>query len=323
MTFQYVTLPDHPELAATIKELAADAEQADGFAPLSEQFLVGLMDARAEHTHIVAMDNSQPVGAAAIDGNVAEAFITPSARGLGWGRALLLELQEEIPDVQIWAHGNLPAAQALGANLEVVRHLIVMEVKGENLDKAAQLVDVDYEGLNYTESVERFGRDFVDAAWVEANNEAFDWHPEQGGWDIARLHRGMEAEWFDPADVLFYWDLAAGSRQLDLGQEDGGQADGQDGKEGSAKPALVGFHWTKWHTESEPHFGEVYVVGLASDYRGQGLGGPLLSLGLHRQHERGANSVILYVEADNAPAVKAYEKLGFRVIEDHVVYAKK
>ena len=70
----------------------------------------------------------------------------------------------------------------------------------------------------------------------------------------------------------------------------------------------------------EPGFGEVYVVGLADAYRGRRLGGPLLNAGPQRMTEKGAERVILYVEADNVPAVKAYERLGFDIAENHVVY---
>ena len=62
------------------------------------------------------------------------------------------------------------------------------------------------------------------------------------------------------------------------------------------------------------------MVGLSDDYRGRRLGGPLLNAGLQRMVEKGATRVILYVEADNEPAVKAYERLGFKIAENHVVY---
>lgn len=88
----------------------------------------------------------------------------------------------------------------------------------------------------------------------------------------------------------------------------------------TGESVLAGFHWTKWHAEETPGFGEVYVVGLASDYRGKKLGGPLLQIGLRRMVEKGAQRVILYVEADNEPALKAYERLGFKVDEEHVVW---
>ena len=70
------------------------------------------------------------------------------------------------------------------------------------------------------------------------------------GWDLERLHRGMEADWFDPADVH-----SCGMRR---------------------KPHLRVLNdgripLTKWHTEETPEFGEVYVIGLSEAYRGQKL----------------------------------------------------
>ena len=62
------------------------------------------------------------------------------------------------------------------------------------------------------------------------------------------------------------------------------------------------------------------MVGLSSACRGEGLGVPLLQMGLKHLVERGSSQVILYVEADNAPAVKRYRETGFTVAESHVVY---
>ena len=289
-------LPDSPELASRLEELAEQAERVDGMAPLSEQFLNGLTDSRLQHRHLVAWVDKKPCGVAGLDGSTAELFIAPDFRGQGYG-ALLYDAAAEPPNLQAWAHGNLPAAQALAHSrgLQVTRKLVVMGIGGEELAAVARPEDVPLTALNYSESVAKWRQEFVEEQWLKANNEAFSWHPEQGGWDIDRLHRGMEADWFDPADLLFLWDTAG-------------------------DPVLAGFHWTKWHAEEAPGFGEVYVVGLAADYRGKKLGGPLLQIGLRRMVEKGAQRVILYVEADNDPALKAYERLGFKVDEEHVVW---
>ena len=289
-------LSDSPELASRLEELAEQAERVDGMAPLSEQFLNGLTDSRLQHRHLVAWVDKKPCGVAGLDGSTAELFIAPDFRGQGYG-ALLCDAAAETPNLQAWAHGNLPAAQALAHSrgLQVTRKLVVMGIGGEELAAVARPEDVPLTALNYSESVAKWGQEFVEEQWLKANNEAFSWHPEQGGWDIDRLHRGMEADWFDPADLLFLWDTAG-------------------------DPVLAGFHWTKWHAEEAPGFGEVYVVGLAADYRGKKLGGPLLQIGLRRMVEKGAQRVILYVEADNDPALKAYERLGFEVDEEHVVW---
>ena len=289
-------LPDAPELARRIEALAAQAERADGMVPLSEQFLNGLTDSRLQHRHLVAWVGEHPCGAAGVEGSTAELFIAPEFRGQGYG-ASLYDAAAETSHLQVWAHGNLPAAQALARSrdLQVIRKLVVMGIGGEELAAAAQPEDLPPTALNYSEAVNRWGKDFVEKQWLEVNNEAFSWHPEQGGWDLDRLHRGMEADWFDPSDLLFLWDTAG-------------------------DPVLAGFHWTKWHVEETPGFGEVYVVGLAENYRGKKLGGPLLQIGLRRMVEKGAQRAILYVEADNDPALKAYERLGFKVDEEHVVW---
>lgn len=311
------------------EKIVQDAESTDGFAPLSEQFVAGLSDTRVGHQHVLVFLDDELVGLAGLDGwqpdsagaadrdasgdtsgDVnAEMVIAPSHRGQGFGTCLYQHLRELVgTSLQVWAHGQLPAAEAIARKqqLEIVRHLLVMSVTGEALQKSAVPGETPegFAAANYPDSVERFGTEHVENSWIEANNQAFSWHPEQGGWDTQRLHRAMEAEWFDPHDVIFLWDDAA---------------------EGVAKrPAQAGFHWTKWHGAAEDSakaVGEVYVIGLASAYQGRGLSGHLLRLGIKQMVNKGATEVILYVEKDNESAVRVYEKSGFDIAENHVVYA--
>ncbi|WP_454979398.1 mycothiol synthase, partial [Corynebacterium propinquum] len=227
----------------------------------------------------------------------------------GFGTCLYQHLRELVgTSLQVWAHGQLPAAEAIAhkQQLEIVRHLLVMSVSGEALQKSAEPGETPdgFVAANYPDSVERFGTEHVENSWIEANNQAFSWHPEQGGWDTDRLHRAMEADWFDPHDVIFLWDDAA---------------EGVD-----KRPAQAGFHWTKWHGAAEDSaktVGEVYVIGLANAYQGRGLSGHLLRRGIKQMVNKGATEVILYVEKDNESAVRVYEKSGFDIAENHVVYA--
>ena len=296
------------------------ARTNDGVAPFSEQYLLGLSDERLGHQHFVHSENGQVGAIIALDGASAELVVAPNFRRRGIGEALLADAARSLDagsSLQVWAHGNLPAAQAFAQaqGLSVVRRLLVMAVEGEALRAAATVPSAEgFEVLNYEESVARWSADAVDAAWVTANNEAFSWHPEQGGWDVARLRRGREAEWFDEKDVILFWDTSTNVTGVTNGGSDN-------------TPSLAGFHWTKWHTEDVGDggeaFGEVYVVGLANVYRGRGLGTPLLHAGLHRMVKKGARRVILYVESDNEPAVRAYENLGFGVAEEHAVYQRQ
>jgi mycothiol synthase len=56
----------------------------------------------------------------------------------------------------------------------------------------------------------------------------------------------------------------------------------------------------------------VYVLGIDPAAQGMRLGRALTDLGLAHLRDRGLDSVLLYVEADNEAAVRLYEGRGFR-----------
>lgn len=302
MDIRKTDLTEDRTLGAQAEALADAAEQEDGVAPLSEQFLLGLHDPRLGHHHLAVLDDDRLLAVAGIEGDTAELVVHPRHRRKGVGTVLYEALEREAPGLKVWAHGDLAGARGLAKKkqLQVARELLVFEITGEDLARAAKFETPEgFSVANLNDSRQRLGAEPVDQAWLAANNDAFAWHPEQGGWDQARLARAQEVDWFRAEDVLFLWD------------------------EQGDEPQLAGFHWTKWHHAEDPEFGEVYVVGLAADYRGRGLGAPVLNLGLAHLHEnRDADRVILYVEADNTAAVKVYQNSGFTIAERHIVYTK-
>ncbi|MDR1791483.1 MAG: mycothiol synthase [Propionibacteriaceae bacterium] len=130
------------------------------------------------------------------------------------------------------------------------------------------------------------------AALLDVNARAFAHHPEQGALDEAGLQARMAEPWFRPEDLLLAW-------------------------EGDT---LLGFHWLKRET---PGVGEVYVLAVAPEAQGRGLGTRLLEAGLARLAAEGDTSSTLYVEAAEVIPVHLYRQLGFKVITTDVLYERE
>jgi mycothiol synthase len=145
-------------------------------------------------------------------------------------------------------------------------------------------------------TVRTFEPGLDDASVVLVNNTAFGAHAEQGGWTLATLHAHMADAWFDPHAFLVASD-----------------AEG-----------VAGFNWLKWHAPAgdEPARGEIYVIGVHPRAQGSGLGRALAIKGLALMHERGAPVGMLYVAADNAPAIALYASLGFTVHRTDRAYVR-
>lgn len=126
------------------------------------------------------------------------------------------------------------------------------------------------------------------AAVVRINNAAFAHHPDQAGMTIDSVRAKLSAAGHSPAGVR-------------LAEIDG---------------RLNGFCWTQVHHRRA--LGEISVIGLHPDVHGRGLGAPMTAAGLHWLHDQGLSQAILYVEAENEPAIRAYEHLGFQILHDDV-----
>lgn len=313
----FTYLPANPELVDKIEGVLDQVTQSDGVAPLGEAFLRGLREDRG-HAHVLAYDGEEVVGVLAIDSDrVVELAVLPSRRHAGIATRLFQALKEDAGFsgvVDVWAHGDGSEAQRFVATLDArrTRELLKMAVdcppgspRANEFSKLAEraqerLSEHSITVLSYADATEKFGVEAVDEEWVRVNNEAFAWHPEQGGWSVDHLRKEKDTAWFDPEGVLMLW--------ID-----------------DENPECMGFHWTKIplaerDKEEGERTGEVYVVCLADAARGKKLGGPVTLVGMKWLMERGVGEIELYVEGDNAPAVSTYGKLGFSVVHTDVVY---
>jgi mycothiol synthase len=195
------------------------------------------------------------------------------------GTDLLAAAQRALADLgggrlRLWVRGPdlARAAIAEAAELTLTRELLQMR----------RPLPVDE---SWSLAVRPFVVGHDEAAWLEVNNRAFEWHPEQGHMTIAELQAHEAEPWFDPEGFLLH--------------EEGG--------------ALRGFCWTKVHSALEPPIGEIYVIAVDPSAHQRGLGRQLVLAGLHHLTHRGLTIGMLYTESDNEPAVHLYRDLGFTV----------
>jgi mycothiol synthase len=270
---------------AAVTALLAGAAEADGKAAVSEQGRLALRGTREGVRHLLQYDGPALVGYGQVDAaDTAELVVDPARRGAGHGRVLADAVLEQGAR-QAWAHGGHPAARHLA---DVLGLVLVRELRQMRRSLPA---DGRPSPLPEGVTVRTFVPGTDDQAWLALNALAFAHHPEQGGWTEQELRDRLREPWFDPAGFF-------------LAEREG---------------RLVGFHWTK----VERDLGEVYVVGVSPGEQGNGLGRALTAIGLeYLARDRGLDTVLLYVDADNPAAVRVYEKLGFTVHEVDLMFRK-
>ncbi len=181
--------------------------------------------------------------------------------------------------LELWAHPARPWHHGLAD-----RHGLV-EVRALHQLRCPLPIEIDVTPVPSRPF--RPGQD--EAALLRVNNRAFAAHPDQGGMTEADLADAADQPWFDPDGIRLHDDPD------------------QPG-------VLAGFCWTKIHeptTPGEPRLGEIYAIGIDPDHHGKGLGVPMTAAGLAWLVDQGLTTGMLYVEADNEPALRTYDRLGF------------
>jgi mycothiol synthase len=69
--------------------------------------------------------------------------------------------------------------------------------------------------------------------------------------------------------------------------------------------------------------GEIYITAVDSDYSGIGLGRALTITALNYLKYQGLTEAMLYVDFDNAKALKLYNSLGFTESGKDILYRLK
>src|SRR4051794_18036058 len=271
--------------AAEVRRIARASTAHDGATTLNEQALLQLKNR--------GLRDADPWvgggGFALRHGDILDLAVHPESRRQGVGTALATEALPAGHKVEAWSHADPPGAAALASRFGVPRERELKIMRKSLTGDLAPVTAPD--GITI-----RGFRDTDEPALLEVNATAFAHHPEQGHMTHEDFRERTSESWFDPAGLL----LAVPDSPDDH--------------------SLLGFHWTKVHTDEDPAYGEVYVVAVNPKAAGRGLGTVLTVAGLQHLKDQGLESVVLYVDGDNDPAIAVYTGQGFEVARTEVQY---
>lgn len=194
--------------------------------------------------------------------------------------AMLTELEgaggpDPAPDIELWGRPARPWHASVASRRNLTELRALHQMRCHLPVEAAPIESRAYE-VDDLEGLR------------SVNNRAFASHPDQGNQTVESLLATMAEPWFRAEGVRIH------------------ERDGR----------IAGFCWTKIHPSppAATELGEIYVIGVDPDFHGQGLGVPMTAAGLAWLAEQGITTGMLYVEADNVPAIRTYERLGFTVL---------
>lgn len=291
------------ETPSALLEVIAEADQADGAPPISDQAILAARQGR--RTVFGVHEGEQLVGVGLLGEGELDLVIRPSARGRGLGTAALHGMisakdpaaAHAADGLKAWAHGENPAARALmsGAGFFPIRTLYRLALPTSELEAAlanAREMPDGFRVISFDPSDDKLAE-----AWVQVNAAAFASHPEQGAVTLEDFRTLMAEPWFDPRDLR----LAIDPR-VDPGDE--------------GDVAIAGYTWVKT-TQVEMAEGrqgtetELYVLGVDPRFAGLGLGAGLMGETFRVMREHSPDRITLYVDGDNESALALYYRAGF------------
>ncbi|HET8587608.1 MAG TPA: mycothiol synthase [Candidatus Limnocylindria bacterium] len=280
--------------AAAIERIVERAAVHDRHSPIGEHTFVRLQEGEHDTFGLVARFDDVLVAYAQATRYpdhpplpsrlAAEILVDPPLRGRGLARALVDRLiaaahDARVERLDVWAHHADAAAIGLAGAYGMVpsRQLWQMALRLDSVaphHRAPPAAD----GV----VLRRFRSGEDEPTLIGLIRQAFTEHPENAVFDAEAMAARASLPWFDPSAILLAEDAASGR--------------------------TLGMHWMK----IEPPVGEVYILAVAPEAHGRGIGRLLLLSGLQQMRERGIGVAILYVDAGNDAAIGLYRAAGFR-----------
>ena len=287
-----------------VLSLIASATDVDGIPPVAEHVLLHLRHGGdKEDFHLLAEESGEILGYAHLDltdqveGPSAEIVVAPKHRGKGIGDQLVAKVREFAGEkLRLWSHGDLPGAKNLAEKNGLKHSRTVIQMRRSLADPIPE--------IDSSIPIRSFLPGIDNENWLKVNNAAFQGHPEQSNWSTQDLDVRIREDWFNPKGFLI----------------------------AEIEDEFAGFCWTKVHgghshkhSQDEPEhdhdpIGEIYIMGVNPKFQGRGIGRAVTIAGLKHLRYEGIFSAMLYVDADNASAIKLYTSLGFKEWGRDVLY---
>jgi mycothiol synthase len=275
----------------------------DNSPPIAEHILLHLRHGGDKSdSHLIVEVQSKVIGYAHLDqtdlvaGPSVELVVDPDHRSFGIGKQLLSKAVEICGiNLRLWVHGENEAAAALANsfNFEKIRTVLQMQKQLTDIEK---LPDIDPKII-----IRSFLPGLDSNDWLSLNNKVFKNHPEQSDWQLTDLNHRLSEDWFDQKGFFIAF------------------IDNQ----------MIGSTWTKIHgaltnnyggSYDHPAIGEIYITAVDPDYAGSGLGRALTITALNYLKRLRLVNAMLYVDFENARALKLYRSIGFTVRNKDNVY---
>jgi mycothiol synthase len=297
-------LPEDLRLA--VLDLIQRSTIFDNSPPIAEHILLHLRHGGDKSdSHLVIKDQSKVIGYAHLDqtdlvaGPSVELVVDPDHRSFGIGKQLLSNAIEICgPKLRLWVHNENLAANNLATsfNFEKIRTVLQMQ---KILTQIQPLPALDPKIV-----IRSFLPGLDSSNWLSLNNKVFKDHPEQSDWQLSDLNHRINEEWFDEKGFFI----------------------------ATIDDQLIGSTWTKIHgalthdhggSHDHPAIGEIYITAVDPDHSGIGLGKALTITALNYLKYQGLTEAMLYVDFDNAKALKLYNSLGFTESGKDILYRLK
>jgi mycothiol synthase len=297
-------LPEDMRLA--VLDLIQRSTIFDNSPPIAEHILLHLRHGGDKSdSHLVIKDQSKVIGYAHLDqtdlvaGPSVELVVDPNHRSFGIGKQLLSKAIEICgASLRLWVHNENLAANNLATsfNFEKIRTVLQMQ---KILTQIQPLPALDPKIV-----IRSFLPGLDSSNWLGLNNKVFKDHPEQSDWQLSDLNHRINEEWFDEKGFFI----------ATIGDQ------------------LIGSTWTKIHgalthdhggSHDHPAMGEIYITAVDPDHSGFGLGRALTITALNYLKYQGLTEAMLYVDFDNAKALKLYNSLGFTESGKDILYRLK